>query len=91
MLIVNVVVVAGWLAATVALFGQAMLTFPVVTPVGPERRAPAWLAALWLLAVPLFAVWYVGTIALGLIGAARVALGLPFWYPVIGPWARRKP
>src|SRR5688500_13883053 len=27
-LIVNVVVVAGWLAATIPLFGQAMLTFP---------------------------------------------------------------
>jgi hypothetical protein len=87
--IVNVVVVVGWLAATVPLFGQAILTFPFIAP-GGLARAPGWLVALWLLAVPLFALWYVGTIALGLIGAARVALGYPFWYPVIGPWARRK-
>jgi hypothetical protein len=89
-LIVNVVVAAGWLAAAGALFGSVVLTFPFVAPISPDRAPAGWLVALWLLAIPLFALWYVGTIALGLIGAARVALGHSFWYPVIGPWARRK-
>jgi hypothetical protein len=40
--------------------------------------------------VPVFGLWYAGTIALGLIGALRVFLGSPFWYPVVGAWARRQ-
>jgi hypothetical protein len=86
-LAVNAVVIAGWLAASVALFGQLALAPPAEwTGRGPA----AWQLALWLLAVPVFGLWYAGTIALGLIGALRVFLGYPFWYPVSGAWARRK-
>lgn len=87
-LVVNVAVVAAWLAASAALFGRV-----VIAPPGDSDGAGGatpWAVALWLLAVPAFALWYVGTIALGLLGALRVARGHPFWYPLVGPWARRK-
>lgn len=87
-LIVNVLVIAGWAAASVMLFGRLVLVPPAATT-GLEQAARPWLVGLWALAVPLFGLWYVGTIALGLIGALRVALGRPFWYPVFGRWARR--
>jgi hypothetical protein len=97
-LVVNVLVIVGWLVAAVALFGAGWPGEAVALLVGRgsadgsamERVAAPVAVALWLLVVPLFAAWYVGTILLGLVAAARVALGYPFWYPGIGTWVRRK-
>lgn len=45
-----------------------------------------WLsAALWI----FLAVWFVGSIVYGVVGAVRVFMGRPFSYPVFGPLAAR--
>lgn len=88
-LIANVLVVIAWAALSVALFGRVVL-FPPSDASGIEQTLAPVAMLLWLLAVPLFALWYVGSIALGVIGAVRVLLGYEFWYPVFGRWAWRK-
>ena len=87
--VINVLVVVAWLAASVALFGRVVF-FPPAEVGEIERAAWPLAVGLWLLAVPIFGVWHVASIALGLIGALRVAAGQPFWYPFWGRWARRK-
>lgn len=89
-LLVNALVIIGWLAVGVALFGQRLPIPGIVVPVTLAEPPAPWLVMLWLLAVPVFAVWYVGTILYGLYGAIQVALGRRFWYPIIGPWAIRR-
>jgi uncharacterized membrane protein len=86
---VNAVAISLWSLAGVALFGQA-LPIPLVSPITLAQPVPAWMIALWVAVVPIFAVWFIGTILLGLYGAVQVALGRRFEYPIIGPWARRR-
>jgi hypothetical protein len=88
-LVINAVVITAWVALGVAMFGQR-LPIPGFGPLALTVPAAPWLVTLWILAVPIFAVWYVGTILYGLYGAVQVALGRRFWYPVIGPWASRR-
>jgi hypothetical protein len=71
------------------MFGQRQL-IPGIAPVAQGEPAAPWLITVWLLAVPVFGVWWIGTIAYGIYGAVQVALGRRFWYPVIGPWAHRR-
>ena len=83
-LIINVVLIAAWVLMLVYVFlgpseiGEGQLSVRQI------------LAGLWLALIPLFAIWYVATIVYGLYGAARVAAGREFWYPVFGSWARRR-
>ena len=82
--VLNVVLVAVWLA---------MLLFVFLGPseIGEGQLSVRQImAGLWLALIPLFAIWYVGTIAYGLYGALRVASGRDFWYPIFGPWAQRR-
>ena len=48
------------------------------------------LTGLWCALVPLFAVWFFGTILYGVYGGIVVAAGGDFSYPIFGPWARRR-
>lgn len=48
------------------------------------------MAGFGCLVVPVFAVWYVGTILYGLYGGLLIAAGRDFSYPVFGPWARER-
>ena len=83
-LVINVVVVVAWVLMLLYVFlgpseiGEGQLSIRQI------------LAGMWLALIPLFAIWYVATIAYGLYGAARVAAGHQFWYPVFGPWAQRR-
>lgn len=82
--VVNIVLVVVWVAMLVYVFlgpseiGEGQLSIRQI------------MAGLWLALIPLFAIWYVATIAYGLYAAARVAAGREFWYPVFGPWAQRR-
>lgn len=83
-LLINIVLVVVWVLMLLYVFlgpseiGEGQLSIRQI------------LAGLWLALIPLFAIWYVATIAYGLYGAARVASGRDFWYPVFGPWAQRR-
>ena len=82
--VLNIVLVAGWVV---------MLLFVFLGPseIGEGQLSVRQImAGLWLALIPLFAIWYVGTIAYGLYGALRVAAGREFWYPIVGAWARRR-
>ena len=81
-LVINVVLIAVWLLMLLYVFlgpseiGEGQLSIRQI------------MAGLWLALIPLFAIWYVGSIAYGLYGAARIASGREFWYPIFGAWAR---
>lgn len=86
-LLVNIVVVALWVA------GLALLLY-----LGGWQGwlAGGWRAVLWgllaiilALVVPFFLVWYVGTIGYGLYAALRALGGADFHYPP-PPWRWRK-
>ena len=83
-LVINVVLVAVWLLMLLYVFlgpseiGEGQLSIRQI------------MAGLWLALIPLFAIWYVGSIAYGLYGAARIASGREFWYPIFGAWAQRR-
>ncbi len=83
-LAINVVLIAVWLVILMYVFlgpseiGEGQLSMRQI------------MAGLWLALIPLFAIWYVASIAYGLYGAVRVAAGREFWYPVFGGWARRR-
>ena len=82
--LINMVLVAAWLVVLLyVLVGDSEIGLGSLS-----LRQIA--AGLWLALIPLFAIWYVGTIAYGLYGAARIASGREFWYPVFGAWARRR-
>jgi len=80
--VINVVLVGVWLVMLIFVF------------LGPSEIGEGQLsvrqimAGLWLALIPIFAIWYVVTIAYGMYGAMRVAAGQEFWYPVFGAWAR---
>ena len=82
--LINIALVAAWLLILVYVFmGDATI--------GPGQLSWRQVAAgLWLALIPLFAIWYIGTIVYGLYGALRIASGQEFWYPVFGAWARRR-
>ena len=88
-LAVNVVAVLGWVTASVVIFGRVVFLPPADASAVEQALTPV-AVVLWLLVVPLFVLWYVGTIAYGLLGAVRVLLGYEFWYPIFGAWALRK-
>jgi uncharacterized Tic20 family protein len=82
--LLNVALAAIWLAVLVYVFvGDSAI--------GPGQLSLRQIAAgLWLALIPVFAIWYVGTILYGLYGALKVARGQEFWYPIFGAWARRR-
>jgi len=80
--VINLVLVVGWVL---------MLVFAFLGPseIGEGQLSVRQImAGLWLALIPIFAIWYVVTIAYGMYGALRVAAGQEFWYPVFGAWAR---
>ena len=83
-LVINVVLIAVWLLMLLYVFlgpseiGEGQLSIRQI------------MAGLWLALIPLFAIWYVGSILYGLYGALKVARGGEFWYPIFGAWARRR-
>lgn len=82
-LAVNVLTVAVWLGVTFLLLGGSEL--------GPgEINWRQLLMGLWCALVPLFALWFFGTIGYGLYGGLVVATGRDFSYPIIGPWVRKR-
>jgi uncharacterized Tic20 family protein len=83
-LLLNIALVAIWLAVLVFVFvGDSTI--------GPGQLSLRQIAAgLWLALIPVFAIWYVGTILYGLYGALKIAQGHEFWYPIFGAWARRR-
>jgi hypothetical protein len=91
-LVLNVVLGAAWLVSLVLVLGNTLgiagwLGLPSWNVGLPVQLAIGLVLAL---ALPLYVVWFVGTIALGVYGALMVTSGKPFWYPVIGPWVRRR-
>ena len=82
-LLINVVVVVVWVAGLIPLLGGS--------EIGPgELSLRQIMAGLWCALVPLFVVWYFGTIVYGVYGGLVVAAGGTFSYRVFGPWARRR-
>ena len=81
---INIGLVAVWLLVLVyALLGDSTI--------GEGQISLRQVAVgLWLALVPLFIVWYIGTILYGLYGALRISRGHSFWYPFFGAWARRR-
>ena len=83
-LLINVALIAAWLVIL-------LYVFVGDSTIGPGQLSWRQMAAgLWLALIPLFAAWYIGTIAYGLYGAVTIARGHEFWYPVFGAWARRR-
>ena len=91
-LALNVLVGAGWLVALVLVLGEelgisGLLGLPTWETGLAVRIAVGLVLAL---ALPLFVVWFVATIAYGVYGALLVMSGRPFWYLVVGAWVRRR-
>lgn len=83
-LLVNLVLAGSWLLVL-------LYVFVGDSEIGAGQLSMRQVAAgVWLALIPLFAVWYVGTILYGLYGAVKVARGEEFWYPFFGAWARRR-
>ncbi|MCC7370760.1 MAG: DUF4870 domain-containing protein [Chloroflexi bacterium] len=82
-LIVNILTAAVWIGVTVLLMGGSELG-------AGEMSMRQLLMGLWCALVPLFALWFFGTIAYGLYGGLVVAAGRDFSYPIFGPWARKR-
>lgn len=81
--LINIVIVALWLGLAVMLIGG-----PAPTP--GELTAPMMLMGLWCALVPLFALWFFGTIGYGIYGGLLVAAGRDFSYPIIGKRVRAR-
>lgn len=82
-LVINSVTLAVWLGVTFLLLGGSEL--------GPgEINWRQLLMGLWCALVPLFALWFFGTIGYGLYGGLLVAAGRDFSYPIIGKWVRKR-
>jgi uncharacterized Tic20 family protein len=90
--VLNILVGAGLVVAAVLMLGDALgIAGLFGLPSWRTGRGTQALEALGLgVAGLLFAAWYVGTILLGIYAAVRVLAGRPFWYPLIGPWVRRR-
>ena len=83
-LLINVVLVVVW----IAIFLYVILDDSTIGFGQLSARQVA--AGFWLALIPLFAIWYIGTILYGIYGAIRIAQGREFWYPIFGAWARRR-
>jgi len=86
-IVVNVIVIVVWLLGLILLgklLGWDSLWGGGIQDAG--NLGPRWIivvidALLLLVAIPLFAVWYVGTILYGIYGAYRSLRGHDFHYP----------
>jgi uncharacterized Tic20 family protein len=81
--ILNIVIVSVWIAGLVMLMGGSEIGVGQIS----LRQI---VAGLWCALVPLFAVWFFGTILYGVYGGIVIAAGGDFSYPIFGPWARRR-
>ncbi len=82
-LVINIVVVGVLFGLIVALLGGS--------EIGPGEISMRQVAMGMVCAlVPLFALWFFGTIAYGLYGGLVVAAGRDFSYPIFGNWARKR-
>ncbi|MFN8540470.1 MAG: hypothetical protein U0232_23705 [Thermomicrobiales bacterium] len=95
-LLVNILVVALWAAGLGLLLWLTGWRFIGLGGGDPRvaRSLPITLVIVFdlillVLAVPIFAVWYFGTIVYGVYGAVRALAGHDFHYPP-PPWGRRK-
>jgi len=83
-LLTNVIVVGLWLfAAGYLIIGGSTLHVGGVS-------LNAALTGIGCLVVPVFVLWYLGTILYGVYGGLLIAAGREFSYPVFGPWAQRR-
>lgn len=83
-LLINIALVVIWTAIFVyVLLGDSTIG------VG-QLSARQVAVGFWFALIPLFALWYVGSILYGIYGAIRIAQGREFWYPILGAWARRR-
>ena len=82
-LLTNVLIVAIWIAGLIPLLGGSEIGLGQIS----LRQI---MAGLWCALVPLFAVWYFGTILYGVYAGIVIAAGGDFSYPIFGPWARRR-
>ena len=83
-LLINIVIVALWV-------GGAVLLMMGGSEIGDGALSGRQiLMGLWCALVPLFALWFFGTIAYGLYGGLVVAAGRDFSYPIFGKWARKR-
>lgn len=83
-LLINVLIVAIWI-------GVAVFLMTGGSQIGSGELSGAQiLMGLWCALVPLFALWFFGTIAYGLYGGLVVAAGREFSYPIFGNWARKR-
>jgi hypothetical protein len=91
-LVLNVLLGATWLVTLVLVLGNTLGIAGLLGLPSWEASLPVQLTIglILALALPLYVVWFVATIALGVYGALMVSAGKPFWYPVIGPWVRRR-
>lgn len=81
--VVNIVIVLVWIAGLFPLLGGSEIGLG-------EISLRQILAGLWCALVPLFVLWYFGTILYGVYGGLVVAAGGSFAYPKFGAWARRR-
>ena len=82
-LLINVLIVAVWIGGLIPLLGGSEIG------VG-ELSLRQIMTGLWCALVPLFVVWYFGTILYGVYAGLVIAAGGDFSYPIFGPWARRR-
>ena len=82
-LVINILTVAIWIAGLVPLLGGSEIGMGQIS----LRQI---VAGLWCALVPLFAVWYFGTILYGVYAGIVIASGGDFSYPIFGKWARRR-
>ena len=82
-LIVNIVTIALWLGVAIMLMGGSTLG-------EGELSGRQILMGLWCALVPLFALWFFGTIGYGIYAGLVVAAGRNFSYPIIGKHVRQR-
>lgn len=81
--LINIVIVALWIGLAGTLIGGP-------APVPGELTAPMMLMGLWCALVPVFALWFFGTIGYGIYAGLVVAAGRDFSYPIIGKRVRER-
>jgi uncharacterized Tic20 family protein len=80
---INVLVIIVWIAGLIPLLGGSEIGLGQIS----LRQI---MAGLWCALVPLFAIWFFGTILYGVYAGIVIASGGDFSYPFFGPWARRR-
>ena len=84
------VAVVFWLLVAIWLAGAVTFMWQGSSLGEGQLSMTQILAGLWIALLPLIFLWHVGTLVYGLLGAARVAAGREFWYPIFGAWAQRR-